>query len=134
MSLAVHGSRAPDARAFLVEENPTNHSTWRSHGHALVLDCDEARLKFLELLRKYKERHGIQILSYCLMGSHPHVMCRAVAGQPAFSAFWKVVRWSFARWSNRRTHGRGQVVMERLRSPLVQDGRHQLEVMRVCVR
>ena len=57
------------SRVLLVEENSTNHCTWRSHGHALVLDCHEARDKFLQLLRKYKERHGIQILSYCLMGT-----------------------------------------------------------------
>jgi hypothetical protein len=30
------------ARILLVEENSTNHCTWRSHGHALVLDSDEA--------------------------------------------------------------------------------------------
>ena len=118
------------ARIFLVEPNSTNHCTWRSHGHALVLDSDEARRNFLELLRKYKEKYGIIIHSYCLMGSHPHVMCKAVRGQPAFSAFWKAVNWCFARWFNRRTAGRGQVIMERLRSPRIQDGRHQLEVMR----
>ncbi len=117
-------------RRHLVEENSTNHCTWRSHGHALVLDCDDARQHFLALIRKYKQKHGIEVLSYCLMGSHPHVMCRATRGQPAFSAFWKIVNWGFARWYNRRTNGRGQVVMERMRSPLVQDGRRQLEVMR----
>ncbi len=57
-------------------------------------------------------------------------MCRATKGQKAFSAFWKVVNWGFARWYNGRTNGRGQVVMERLRSPRIQDGRRQLEVMR----
>jgi putative transposase len=118
------------SRVHLVEENSTNHCTWRSHGHALVLDSDEAREKFLALLGKYKEKFGIDVQSYCLMGTHPHVMCRAAKGQKAFSAFWKVVNWGFARWYNRRTNGRGQVVMERLRSPRVQDGRHQLEVMR----
>jgi putative transposase len=117
-------------RAFLVFENSTNHCTWRSHGHALVLDSDQACLKLLALIRKYKEKYGIQILSYCLMGTHPHVMCRSSGGQSAFSNFWKVVNWGFARWFNLRTSGRGQVVMERLRSPLIQDGRHQLEVMR----
>jgi putative transposase len=117
-------------RRDLVEQNSTNHCTWRSHGHALVLDSDAACERFLALIRKYKEKYGIQVLSYCLMGSHPHVMCKAAKGQQAFSAFWKVVNWGFARWYNRRTNGRGQVVMERLRSPLVQDGRHQLEVMR----
>ena len=124
------GAVARIARTHLVEKNSTNHCTWRSHGHALVLDSDAARQRFLALIRKYKEKFGIQILSYCLMGTHPHVMSRATQGQKAFSAFWKVVNWGFARWYNRRTNGRGQVVMERLRSPLIQDGRRQLEVMR----
>jgi putative transposase len=117
-------------RRNLVEENSTNHCTWRSHSFSEVFDCDEAREKFLGLIRRYKDKFGIQILSYCLMGTHPHVMCRATYGQLAFSAFWKVVNWGFAWWYNRRTGGRGQVVMERLQSPLIQDGRHQLEVMR----
>ena len=117
-------------RNLLVEEDSTNHCVWRSHGHAPVLDSDAARHRLLALLRKYKEKHGIEILSYCLMGTHPHVMCRSTKGQLAFSFFWKVVNWGFARWYNRRTGGRGQVVMERLRSPRIQDGRHQLEVMR----
>jgi len=118
------------SRALLVEAGSTNHCTWRSHGFALVLDSDEARHHFLALVRKYKEKYGIEVLSYCLMGSHPHLMCRSIRGQEAFSSFWKLVNWGFARWYNRRTSGRGQVVMERLRSPRVQDGRHQLVVMR----
>jgi putative transposase len=117
-------------RALLVEEGSTNHCTWRSHGHALVLDSEAACEFFLSLLRKYKDKFGIVIHSYCLMGTHPHVMCLSTRGQEPFSNFWKQVNWGFARWYNRRTKGRGQVVMERLRSPQVQDGRHQLEVMR----
>ena len=118
------------SRAHLVAAGSTNHCTWRSHGHALVLDSDQARQHFLGLVRKYKEKFGIEVHSYCLMGSHPHLMCRANQGQEAFSSFWKLVNWGFARWYNRRTRGRGQVVMERLRSPRIQDGRHQLTVMR----
>ncbi len=117
-------------RSLLVEIGSTNHCTWRSHGFAFVLDSDEARRFFLSLLRNHKEEFGIQIHSYCLMGSHPHVVCRSTKGQQAFSAFWHRVNWAFARWYNRRTGGRGQVVMERLRSPRIQDGRHQLAVIR----
>lgn len=118
------------ARSLLVEEGSTNHCTWRSHDSSLVLNDDESRAFFLGLLRKYKEKHGLEIHSYCVMGTHPHVMCRSILGQQAFSAFWKVVNQCFARWSNRRTNGRGQVVMERLKSPRIQDGVHQLQVMR----
>ncbi len=61
-------------RGLLVEEGTTNHCTWRSHGHGLVLDTDDGREHFLGLLRKYKGKYGIEIHSYCLMGTHPHVM------------------------------------------------------------
>ncbi len=117
-------------RSRLVTAGSVHHCFWRSHNRAPVLDSDDARREFLRLLAKYKDRHGIEIFSYCLMGTHPHLVCRARLGQPAFSAFWKVVNQCFARWSNRRTGGRGQVVMERLGSPRVQPGgRHELEVM-----
>ncbi len=124
-----HVSRVP--RTYLVDENSVNHCTWRSHNHAPVLDSDEARSTFLRLLGKYKDKHGIQIHAYCLMGTHPHVVCKATKGQKAFSGFWKVVNQCFARWSNLRTKGRGQVVMERLRSPRIQpNSAHSLTVMR----
>jgi putative transposase len=118
------------SRKLLVGEKTTNHCTWRAHDHGLFFEEPGARETFLELLAKYKERHGIKIHSYCLMGTHPHVMCTAELGQPAFSAFWKVVNWCFARWLNGRRKRCGQVVMERLRSPRVQSGEHQLTVMR----
>jgi putative transposase len=65
------------------------------------------------------------------MGTHPHVVCTAAKGQEEFSRFWKVVNHGFAWWFNRRHKRRGQVVMERLRSPRIQSsGSHQLTVMR----
>lgn len=121
-------SRVP--RKHLVASGTVNHCTWRGHGHAHVLDSDAARGQFLELLRKYKDRFGVEVHAYCLMGTHPHVLCRSTRGQLAFSAFWRSVNWAFACWYNRRTDGRGQVVMDRMRSPLVQEGRYQLAVMR----
>ena len=117
-------------RSRLVAPGSTHHCFWRSHNRSLVLNTDAARREFLRLLAKYKERHGVFILSYCLMGTHPHVVCRSDRGQPSFSAFWKVVNQCFARWYNQQTGGRGQVVMERLGSPRVQrGGRHELQVM-----
>jgi putative transposase len=117
-------------RRHLVHENSTNHCTWRGHDLSLVLETPEAKERFLALLAEHKDGHGIEIHSYCLMGSHPHVQCRATKGLDHFSAFWHVVNYRFARWYNRRHERRGQVVMERMVSPLIQGGRHQLEVMR----
>lgn len=117
-------------RRYLVEEDSTNHCVWRSHNLSFVLDSDLARAKFLSLLAKYKTRHGVSIHSYCLMSTHPHVVCTATRGQAAWSAFWKVVNQSFARWFNLRNGRKGQVVMQRLRSPRIRRERHLLTVMR----
>ena len=118
-------------RFLLVEPDSANHCTWRAHDHERVFEAPGAREKFLELLARYKRQHGILIHSFCVMGTHPHVVCSTRIGQEAFSRFWKVVNHGFARWYNKRQGRRGQVVMERLRSPRIQPhGAHQLTVMR----
>lgn len=119
------------ARFHLVGHESTNHCTWRAHDHERVFEEPGARDRFLALLGEHKAKHGIRIHSYCLMGTHPHVVCTSDRGQKEFSNFWKVVNYRFARWFNERRSRRGQVVMERLRSPRIQgDGSHQLTVMR----
>lgn len=117
-------------RRHLVENGSVNHCTWRSHNFEHVLATDEAKAFFLELLATHKDEHGIEIHSYAIMNTHPHVQLRSKHGQTAFSRFWRVVNYRFARWSNRRDGKRGQVVMDRLTSPQVQDGQHQVAVMR----
>ena len=118
------------ARRHLVEIGSVNHCTWRSHNFGHVLATAEAKTYFLKLLATHKEEYGIEIHSYSVMDTHPHVQLRSRNGQAAFSQFWRMVNYRFARWSNRREGKRGQVVMERMASPQVQDGVHQLAVMR----
>jgi putative transposase len=117
-------------RRLLVEQNSTNHCTWRGHDFGFVLGTDAAKRFFLDLLAQHKDEYGIEINSYTVMNSHPHVQCRSTLGQQAFSEFWRMVNYRFARWYNRTTGHRGQVVMQRMTSARVETGRHQLEVMR----
>ncbi len=84
--------------------------------------------------RSTPRRHGIRVRSYCLMGTHPHMVVVATKGQAEFSRFWQVVNHLFARWYNRQQKSRrGQVVTQRMKSPMIQagaSGRHVLTVMR----
>ena len=121
-------------RRFLVDLGSTNHCTWRSHNYSFVLEGDTVKRFFLALLQKYAGRHGILIRSYCVMGTHPHVLVVATRGQAEFSRFWQVVNQLFARWYNhQQERRRGQVVTQRMKSPLIQpgsSGRHILTAMR----
>jgi putative transposase len=122
------------ARRLLVDLGSTNHCTWRSHNRSLVFERDAAKRLFLDLVQKYASRHGILTRSYCLMGTHPHLVVVASKGQAEFSRFWQVVNHLFARWYNgQQKTRRGQVVTQRMKSPLIQpgaNGRHVLTVMR----
>ena len=118
------------SRRALVEKDSVNHCTWRCHNLEFLIRGDEEKAKYRELLKKHKPKYGILIVSYDLMDSHPHVVCISPRGQEAFSKFWQVVNQRYARWYNRRHGRRGQVVMERMRSPQIQDDRHLLNVIR----
>jgi putative transposase len=118
------------SRRALVAENTFNHCSWRSHNLEFVINTDEEKIRLRALLKEHKRQHGIQIVSYCLMDSHPHVVCQSLRGQPAFSAFWQVVNQRYALWYNRRHRRRGQVVMERMNSPQIQDDEHLLCAIR----
>jgi putative transposase len=121
-------------RRLLVDLGSTNHCTWRSHNFSRVLESEAAKHRFLELIRKYALRHGILVRSYCLMGTHPHLVVVSTKGQAEFSRFWQVVNHLFARWYNGQQRSRrGQVVTQRMKSPMIQpgaNGRHVLTVMR----
>jgi putative transposase len=121
-------------RCLLVELGSTNHCTWRSHNFSRVLEPAAAKRLFLDLLRKYAPRHGILVRSYCVMGTHPHLDVVATKGQAQFSRFWQIVNHLFAHWYNRQDKSRrGQVVTQRMKSPMIQsgaNGRHVLTVMR----
>jgi putative transposase len=134
MPVAFRSAVPRTPRRLLVDLGSTNHCTWRSHNFSRVLEDDDAKRFFLALLEKYAPRHGILFRSYCLMGTHPHVVVVATRGQEEFSRFWKVVNQLFARWYNKRQQSRrGQVVTQRMKSPLIQadsNGRHILTVMR----
>jgi putative transposase len=134
MMLAYFAAMARVPRRLLVDLGSTNHCTWRSHNGTHVFRLDAAKQFFLDLVQKYARRHGIKVRSYCLMGTHPHIVVVATKGQAEFSRFWQIVNHLFARWYNRRQKSRrGQVVTQRMKSPMIQpgaSGRHVLAVMR----
>ena len=50
------------------------HVTQRGHRRENVFFADADRERYLELLRGYSEQHGLEILAYCLMTNHVHLV------------------------------------------------------------
>lgn len=62
------------------------------------------------------------------MENHPHLIGTMMAKEN-FSAFFRVVNNLFARKYNQRKKRRGQVVMDRFKSPRIEDDTHMLRAM-----
>lgn len=104
------------------------HVTWQCHNKDWLLRWDWAKRLYYDLLLKYKDKYGVQIYSYCLMDNHPHLSGK-LGNKEDFSAFFRIVNSVFARVVNKRLKRRGQLVMDRFKSPQIQDDEHLLTVM-----
>lgn len=115
-------------RYAFIEDGSTFHVTWQCHNKDWLLDSDWAKKLYYQLLLKYKDRYQVQIYSYCFMSNHPHLTGRC-EDKTLFSDFFRVVNSCFAKGYNKRRSRRGQVVMDRFKSPRIETDADLLKVM-----
>ncbi|MCT4563423.1 MAG: transposase, partial [Maledivibacter sp.] len=41
-----------------------------------IFEDEEDCMKFIQTIKKYKEKSGYQVYAYCLMGNHVHVLLK----------------------------------------------------------
>lgn len=128
MRPAVTNPMAYRPRYAIVCDGCSFHVTWQCHNHDWLLKEVWAKQLYYHLLLKYRDPYGLQIHSYHFMDNHPH-LTGTLRTREEFSAFFRVVNNLFARLYNRRTKRRGQVVMDRFKSPRIQDDRYMLTAM-----
>jgi putative transposase len=51
-----------------------HHVTQRGNGRRFLLDRDEGRRVYLDLLRLNLELHEVWLVSFCLMSNHVHLV------------------------------------------------------------
>lgn len=104
------------------------HVAWKCHNNNWLLKDERLKSLYYEILHRYQERYVMNIHAYHFMENHIHLIGRTKSVR-SFSDFFRVVHNLFARQVNHRMRRRGQVVMERLKSPAIHDERHLLTAM-----
>lgn len=116
------------ARQDILYDGATFHITWQCHNRSWFLADNAAKQLYYDLLLKYKDTYGVSIYSYSFMSNHPHMTGMALT-RDGLSAFMQVVNSSFAKRINKMLKRRGQVVMDRFKSPVIQNDEALLRVM-----
>lgn len=115
-------------RSSIVYDGAIFHVTWKCHNEDWLLASEFAKQTYYNLLLKYKERYKIKIYSYCFMANHPH-LTGTCESQELFSDFFRVVNSCFAKALNKQLKRKGQVVMDRFKSPVIQTQTYLRNVM-----
>lgn len=115
-------------RYAVIYDGCSFHVTWQCHNHEWHLREEWAKELYYGLLLQYKARYGVDIHSYQLMENHPHLI-GTMTTKEDFSSFFRVVNNLFARKYNRQKKRRGQVVMDRFKSPRIEDDGYMLRAM-----
>ena len=88
---------------------------------------------FLKLLCQAKQRHPLDLLAYCLMPNHFHLIVRPTRGSD-LSRFMQWLLTSHVRQHHRRNGTSGHIWQGRYKSFLIQEDRHLLVAMRYVER
>lgn len=115
-------------RYLIISDGNTFHVTWQCHNKNWLLQWGWAKQIYYDLLLKYKDKYHVEIHSYCFMDNHPH-LTGCLKNKEEFSAFFRIVNGLFARTVNKKIGRRGQLVMDRFKSPVIEDDKHLLTAM-----
>lgn len=115
-------------RYEIIHDDAYFHVTWQCHNKDWLLQWGWAKSAYYDLLLKYKDKYGVEIYSYNFMDNHPH-LAGHLQNKESFSDFFRVVNSQFARIVNKQLKRRGQVVMDRFKSPLIESDEHMLTAM-----
>lgn len=128
MFIAMYFGMPSSPRYLIICDDSYSHVTWQCHNKNWFLQWDWAKEFYYKLLLKYKDRFGVDIYSYNFMDNHPHLTGH-LKSKEQFSALFRLINCLFAKKINKHLGRRGQVVMDRFKSPMIESDEHMLNVM-----
>lgn len=104
------------------------HIILRGANRQDIFHDEEDRMKFLEVLEKYKQKTEIEIYGWCLMDNHVHLLFKE--GNEELSVTMKRIAVSFVWYYNGKYNTSGHLFQDRFKSEKVESDQYLLTVIR----
>lgn len=108
------------ARRNINSDKGFSHIVFRTNNREFYFESDHIKRCIIFAAKKYKLRHGIKVIDYCLMSNH----CHFTMWYPTvdkLSAFMHDMNLAIARSVNGYYQRRGKAIEDRFRSPVICD-------------
>lgn len=89
---------------------------------------DEDREKFLEILKKAREKDGFDLIAWCLMPNHVHLLIQENAVK--LETIFRRIGSTYVYWYNGKYERTGHLFQDRFKSEPVEDDTYFLTVIR----
>ena len=109
-------------------ESGIYHIMLRGINQQQIFEDDEDNEKFLEILKECKERSGFQLLAYCLMGNHVHLLMKE--GEEPLEQVFKRIGGRFVYWYNTKYRRVGHLFQDRFKSEPVETDAYLKTIIR----
>jgi len=109
-----------------------HHVTQRGNNRQVVFRTDDDRRAYLALLREQAEAYGLEVLGYCLMANHAHLVV-VPRGPDSLAKAIGRTHWLYAQYVNRRRRRSGHLWQGRFFSCALDEARGW-EVLRYVER
>ena len=111
----------------ILKENAMYHVTAKANRGELILEQDEFKQMFLDVLRRAKKKYSFILKSFCIMGNHVHLMVKPTNGE----SLSRIMQWIFSVSAVRFNHMNGftgHVWYDRFHSKVIQSLRYYVKV------
>jgi len=106
----------------------TYHIIQRGNERKNLFNCDDDKTRFLDTLKKMKEKYNFTIYAYCLMDNHIHLIINDNGND--ISKIIKSINISYAYYFNKMYQRCGHLFQDRFKSELIDNDSYLLEVSR----
>ena len=111
-----------------MSESGIYHVILRGVNRQAIFEDDEDSEQFLDILEGCKAVSGFEVLAYCLMGNHVHLLMRV--GKEPLSTIFRRIASKYVYWFNVKYDRVGHLFQERFKSEPVEDDAYLATVMR----
>ena len=108
--------------ARMKSESGIYHVMMRGINQQLILEDDEDNIKFLRVLKDYKEVCEYKIIAYCLMGNHIHLLIKEE--KETLEHIFKRICGKYVYWYNGKYSRVGHLFQDRFKSEPIEDEKY----------
>ena len=113
-------------------ETGAYHVMMRGINKQVIFNDNLDKLKFCDILKKYKDECGFELFSYCMMDNHVHIALRE--SEEPIETIFKKINTSYAYYFNQKYKRCGHLFQDRYRSEPIYDDAQLLQTVRYIHR